>query len=517
MWKQLANGDWSHPVWGVIPQSRLGGLTPQQIFGTVGDSPQAVASWDEADRTLAALNEFRNADQKYNPDEGAGAAGSPYFANAEWDELLPRDVEDNQTFDPLYAWQAQTYGPLWSQGLAKVMPGDPAVKDWSQVYVDPTYGLVTQHANASDPSSMFDLVKDWATTFGPFAMPAFMGMTGLGQIASNAVGQIPGVSELGNFLSDLGGQIASGLDDAVSQLPGAADSVGSAAGASGGAGTFPGGDFSLVPDGSTAGYGGVGSGGLGLQPVGESLIPGTVGSGGLGLQVPAGGGIIGDVAAALGATGSLGTSTGLNIGGGAAPVVTPGGSTPNVFEELLKALSPTGTATSALAKALGISDELASLLGTGVSAALGYNAADDQLDWLTSVYNTQRAERAPFLGAATGMVTDPSKFFAGPIGTEAARATANALSANYGNLFDNPTGQATLMQGLSGQYLNTVNSLGSLGLGGQGTQANLASGVASAIPGPANVVGGALGMLSAPRTNVADMFKALQQPNVGLV
>lgn len=524
MWQQDAQGNWTHPVWGTIPANRLGGMTPQQIFGTVGDTPQAVQGFQTADRTLRAFEELQNADQQFNPDEGAGTAGSPYFANAEWDELLPRDVLDNSTFNPMYDFQNQLYGDgLWSKGLAKVMPGDPNVKDWSKVYVDPTFGLVTQNDNASSPSSMFDLVKDWATTFGPFVMPAVMGMTPLGGIVNNAVSQIPGVSDLTNLLGDLGQQITGGLDSLVGNT---ANTTGSAV--TTGLGTSAPVTPTSIPDMFSGVTDAAGQfGGMSVNP---SMAPPNLIEA-MGLPAAPAAPAMSMIPGTTWGTAAPfleGVTTGLpGAVGGGAPGNTGGMTTAEL--DALTAADPTAAGTAATNNMLssagiaaggasgldGILSNLTSAQGIGniLSTVLGAYGSNQLQNSLENIANQARADREPYRQKSLEFLNNPAAFYGGPMGQELGRSTANALSANFGNLFDSPTGQATMMQAMLPQYMGTVTSLGNLGLGGQSAIMQAQTNAANAGSNVYNAIGSGISNITNPQPSIMDILRQVQSMN----
>lgn len=150
---------------------------------------------------------------------------------------------------------------------------------------------------------------------------------------------------------------------------------------------------------------------------------------------------------------------------------------------------------------LDINPSTLGMLGTGLNTALGMWSANQQGNRLESIADRTAAERAPFLGAATGMLNNPSSYFQGPVAQELARSMSSALSADFGNPALSPTAQAKMIQGLAPSYYNTISQLGSLGLGGQGITAGLGTQAAQAQGQPWAVLGSGIENLTNNQNN----------------
>ena len=179
------------------------------------------------------------------------------------------------------------------------------------------------------------------------------------------------------------------------------------------------------------------------------------------------------------------TPTGTSLPTGTTPP------TPNSASSILSRLLD-GTATTA---------DWTQLLGQAASGALGYLGSQDQTQALTDLQNQLNAQRAPFLNKATGYLNDPNSFYTSPEATGAANAVLRQLSATSGNPAGSPTAQSIATGALYDRYLSTVNSLGSLGLSGQGIQANLGTQAAQSGGQPYAIAGDILGGLTSPSSN----------------
>ena len=152
----------------------------------------------------------------------------------------------------------------------------------------------------------------------------------------------------------------------------------------------------------------------------------------------------------------------------------PGGSIPGVNNPLGNAqIGTAGSAISRILNGSATAEDWLSVggnLGTGLLSAY---ASNSQTNALQGLADQNRAERAPFLQKATGYLNDPASYAAGP-GQAALKGTLAGLSVQ-----GNPFGSGTALQFATDtgnkNWLNAVNTLGSLGLGGQGIQANLDS------------------------------------------
>lgn len=227
------------------------------------------------------------------------------------------------------------------------------------------------------------------------------------------------------------------------------------------------------------------------NPLGASLAPVTVSAAGDLLSNVAGG-----AASSLGTqvAGSAGTT-----GVGAAASTVP------------------QTASSALSQflkdqlGLDVSPGMLNLLGQGLGAGLGMLSSNQQTSALQNLASQMNQQRAPFLNKATGYLNDPNSFYSSPEATGAASAVLRQLSATHGNPMGSPTAQSLATGALYDRYLNTVNSLGSLGLGGEGIQANLGQQVAQSQGQPWAIAGNAVSSLTSDNSMQNMLKKMFQQ------
>lgn len=131
-----------------------------------------------------------------------------------------------------------------------------------------------------------------------------------------------------------------------------------------------------------------------------------------------------------------------------------------------------GSALSRIIDGTAGTSDWAQVLGTGVATGLGVFGGLRSADKYDDLSAEMRADRLPYLQASQGWLQDPNSFMSGP-GQAAMKGTLAGLSANFGN----PIGSAAAL-GISNEaamrnWLNAINSTGSLGLGGQGIQADL--------------------------------------------
>lgn len=145
------------------------------------------------------------------------------------------------------------------------------------------------------------------------------------------------------------------------------------------------------------------------------------------------------------------------------------------------------------------------LIGKGLGLAAGVAGSNQQTDALKDLNAQMTAQRAPFLNKAVGYLNNPDSFFTSPEATGAANATMRALSTKFGNPGTSPTAQGLATGALYDRYANTVNSLGSLGLSGQGIQANLGQQIAQSSGQPFAIAGRAIADMTSDNA-MTDMF-----------
>jgi hypothetical protein len=155
------------------------------------------------------------------------------------------------------------------------------------------------------------------------------------------------------------------------------------------------------------------------------------------------------------------------------------------------------------------------MLGQLGGAGIGLLGSKQQSDALTNLQNQLSGQRAPFLNKAVGYLNNPDSFYTSPEATGAANATMRALSTKFGNPGTSPTAQSLATGALYDRYTNTVNSLGSLGLSGQGIQANLGQQIASTSGQPYAIAGNTISGLTSDNS-MDDMMKRMFRQQFGL-
>jgi hypothetical protein len=148
-----------------------------------------------------------------------------------------------------------------------------------------------------------------------------------------------------------------------------------------------------------------------------------------------------------------------------------------------------GTATAADWAAL------ATIVGTAGSVFGNIYGPYQQNKTLRDLADQQRADRAPFLQKGTEWLNNPQAYTEGP-GQQFMDSTLRSLSASHGNPVSSPTAMSLATQAGMQDWRNAWSSAGSLGLGGQGIQADLGAGAAQAKNNMWGGIGGGLGSLS---------------------
>src|SRR6185295_14904593 len=151
---------------------------------------------------------------------------------------------------------------------------------------------------------------------------------------------------------------------------------------------------------------------------------------------------------------------------------------------------------------------LLKMLGLLGGAGLGIAGSQNQQNQLDNLYKTMRADRQPYLEASQGWLKDPNSYFSGP-GQAAMEGVLRGLSVN-GNPAGNATSQGIATEAGLRDWRSAVTGMGTLGLGGQDTQARLGTGAAQAGAGSYDAVGGALAGLTNPPRTLEDTLRALK-------
>lgn len=219
--------------------------------------------------------------------------------------------------------------------------------------------------------------------------------------------------------------------------------------------------------------------------------------------------MIGSIASGGEATlGSVGAGGALGAAMGTAPLAGSSGfSLADIFKQ-----SPAKGLASLLGNATGteIDPGWINLAGQIGGAGIGLLGSNQQSNSLQGLYDQMTAQRAPFLNQAMGYLQDPNSYYTGTTAKATADAAARALSTQFGNPADSETAKSRLIGGLYGQYNNTINSLGSLGLGGQGIQANLGQQVAQTSGQPYAIAGNTIANMTSDNS-MNDMFRKMFQ------
>jgi hypothetical protein len=140
-----------------------------------------------------------------------------------------------------------------------------------------------------------------------------------------------------------------------------------------------------------------------------------------------------------------------------------------------------------------------SLLGIGATTALSMWSASQKADAEKDIANQVRADRAPFLNAGTNWLQNPQSYMEGP-GQFAMDATLKRLSASHGNPVSSPTAMSLANQAAMQDWRNAWSSAGSLGLGGQGIQADMGARSAQSEADIWGNLGGGIGRATTPRS-----------------
>lgn len=265
----------------------------------------------------------------------------------------------------------------------------------------------------------------------------------------------------------------------------------------------------------TGGFGGLGGIGAGEAAIGGSAP--YIGAGGSAAAgaTPA---LLGETALApvLGGTAAAGAGAGLLGSGGLSPTEEAaqfGYAPPAAPSEGLFNLPAagggagvaSGTALSRIIDGTANTADWAQVLGTAGATGLGVYGSMREGDRLSNLQQQMRADRAPYLAAGTNYL-DPQKWIEGP-GQAFTKGTLQQLSATHGNPISSPTALGIATDASMRNWLGGVNTLGSLGLGGQGIQAQLGSQAAGAYGDIYGNIGGGISDIVNPRRSLADLMR----------
>ena len=175
------------------------------------------------------------------------------------------------------------------------------------------------------------------------------------------------------------------------------------------------------------------------------------------------------------------------------------------------------TGTASLSRLLGLNQnqsDWASVLGTLGATGLGAYSANQQSNALENIAAQSRADRAPFLGAATNYLNNPSAYIEGP-GQAAMKGTLAGLSAKFGN----PIGSGAALQFATdaalGDWRNAVTGFANIGLSGEDSRNQLLAGAAGRQGDIYSTIAGGASDLINPRRSLADL--AREYRSLGLI
>ena len=266
----------------------------------------------------------------------------------------------------------------------------------------------------------------------------------------------------------------------------------------------------------------------GMFPGAESASAGGTAAGGLeGALGPATGTVLepglqasGAMVSPVGAAGAPVVS-GLATGGGPFIPTTLGGGLARILSGALDtsgsassggtaAGTAAGTALSRILNNGGTAADWAEILGRAAPGLIGAYASGEQADAIRDISERARADRAPFLGAATGWLTDPDSYYAGP-GMASMKGVLHGLSSKFGNPIDSPSALGIATEAGMRDWRDAILGFGNLGLAGEDTRANLDLRATGA---DANVWGGlgdAAGSVFAPPRSLEQLLKEMQR------
>mgnify|MGYP001593041012 CR=1 FL=1 len=146
------------------------------------------------------------------------------------------------------------------------------------------------------------------------------------------------------------------------------------------------------------------------------------------------------------------------------------------------------------------------VLGTAGATGLGTFSANQRSNSLEKLAEQNRAERAPFLGAATNWLNNPEAYWSGP-GQASLDANLRRLSASHGNPISSPTALGIASKAGLMDWRDAVTGFGNMGLSGADTRANLGIGAAGAQADIWGNLAGGISDIVNPRRSLADVMK----------
>ena len=153
--------------------------------------------------------------------------------------------------------------------------------------------------------------------------------------------------------------------------------------------------------------------------------------------------------------------------------------------------------------------------GRAIPGLIGAYASNQQADALRGIYDSARADRAPFLAKANEWLTGgPEAFGAGP-GMGSLNATLRALSATHGNPIGSPTALGIATDAGLRNWQNSLTGMANLGLGGEDTRAQLATNAVGADSNVFNALGAAAGNIFNPPSTLEQLLKQMKGAGLG--
>ena len=305
-----------------------------------------------------------------------------------------------------------------------------------------------------------------AGAMGAFGAGAGAG-AGAGEVAAGGAMDMAGSAGVGSGLGGAGTASAAELAAAGGGLAGTGTTVG---------GSAP----YLAPEALGPG--------TALAPVSEGL---TVGQG------------LSAASAAASAANALSDAPGTGID---APYPPPAGTNPPIGSALPQGSAGYNTALSRIIDGTATTADWISVLGTAGATGLGMFSANQQSNALADLQNQMRADRLPYLQASQGWLANPQSYAEGP-GQSFMDATLRGLSARHGNPISSPTALSLATQAGMQDWRNAVSGMGSLGLGGQGIQADLGAGAARSQADIWGNLAGGISDVVNPRRSLADLMR----------
>ena len=183
--------------------------------------------------------------------------------------------------------------------------------------------------------------------------------------------------------------------------------------------------------------------------------------------------------------------------------------------EVTAAATAAGTTGNALgnwlrSNGVNVSDDALSVLGKGAGLLTGLLGSNAQQNALQGVLDRQTAERRPALDAFYGALANPSSWYQSAPAMGAAEGILRRLSVN-GNPAGNPADLAKAAAYNLGGYNDYLGKMGSLGLSGQATTAQLGSQLAGAQGNTYNLLGAGINELTQPKSDpIADLQRLLR-------